>query len=162
MSMGRWLGVAAIIVAIDQLTKFAVIEYFTAHPPLAVTPFLNLLLVYNPGAAFSFLSDAPGWQRFLFISIAIVASAWIVWLLRRHSRDVPFAAALTLVLGGAVGNAIDRVRIGMVVDFIDLHAWGYHWPAFNVADSAITCGAALLVWDALRPGRKSAAAKAAG
>ena len=149
--MGKWLAIAAAIVAIDQAVKFAVVEYFSSHPPVAVTSFFNLLLVYNTGAAFSFLSDAAGWQRGFFIAIALAASAWIVWLLRRDPRPGVFSVALTLVLAGAVGNMIDRIVIGSVVDFLDFHAFGYHWPAFNVADSAITCGAVLLVWDALRP-----------
>ena len=112
---------------------------------------LNLVLVYNPGAAFSFLSDAAGWQRGFFIGIALIASAWIVYLLRRYPHQRLFALALSLILAGAVGNVIDRVLHGAVIDFLDFHAYGYHWPAFNVADSAISCGAALLIWDAFRP-----------
>jgi signal peptidase II len=156
--MARWLALAAILVVADQVTKYAAVQYFSAHPPVAVTSFLNLVLVYNPGAAFSFLSDAAGWQRYFFIAIALSASVWILHMLRRHSQQRLFALALTLVLAGAVGNVIDRLLIGMVVDFIDFHAFGYHWPAFNVADSAITCGAVLLVWDAFRrqPGEEPA------
>jgi signal peptidase II len=108
------------------------------------------VLVQNRGAAFSLLSSASGWQRELFIAIAIIASAWVVYLLRRYPRQTLFCFALSLILGGAVGNVIDRVLYGAVVDFLDFHAAGYHWPAFNVADSAITCGAVLLVWDGLR------------
>jgi signal peptidase II len=154
--MGRWLAIAGLIVAVDQAVKFAVVEYFSSHPPIAVTSFFNLLLVYNTGAAFSFLSDAAGWQRGFFIAIALVACAWIVWLLRKDPRPSLFTVALTLVLAGAVGNMIDRILIGSVVDFLDFHAFGYHWPAFNVADSAITCGAALLLLDAFRPERAHA------
>ncbi|HEU0305934.1 MAG TPA: signal peptidase II [Lysobacter sp.] len=149
--MRRWLALAALIVVADQAAKYAAIQYFAANQAVAVTPFLNLVLVYNPGAAFSFLSDAAGWQRGLFIAIALIASAWIIYLLRRYAHQRLFALALALVLAGAVGNVIDRIYIGAVVDFIDVHAYGWHWPAFNVADSAITCGAVLLVWDALRP-----------
>jgi signal peptidase II len=149
--MGKWLALSTLIVVADQLTKYAVVQYFTGNPPVAVAPFLNLVLVYNTGAAFSFLSDSAGWQRWLFIGIALVASAWIVYLLRRYPHQRLFALALALVLAGAIGNVIDRVAIGSVVDFLDFHAFGWHWPAFNVADSAITCGAALLIWDALRP-----------
>jgi len=148
--MTKWLGLAALIVVVDQLTKYAVVQYFAANPAVAVTPFFNLVLVYNPGAAFSFLSDAAGWQRGLFIAIALTASAWIVYLLRKFPHQRQFALALSLVLSGAVGNVIDRILFGAVVDFLDFHALGWHWPAFNVADSAITCGALLLVWDALR------------
>jgi len=148
--MKKWLALAALIVVVDQVTKYAVVQYFAANKAVAVTSFLNLILVYNPGAAFSFLSDAAGWQRGFFVTIALIASAWIVYLLRKYPNQRLFALALSLVLAGAVGNVIDRILIGAVVDFLDFHAYGYHWPAFNVADSAITCGALLLVWDALR------------
>jgi len=151
--MRKWLMLSALIVVADQVTKYAVVQYFAANQAVALTPFLNLVLVYNPGAAFSFLSQAAGWQRAFFIVIAMVASGWIVFLLRKYPHQRVFALALALVLAGAVGNVIDRIFIGAVVDFVDLHALGYHWPAFNVADSAITCGAALLIWDALRPKR---------
>ena len=143
--MTKWLALAALIVAADQLAKYVAVQYLAVGQAVAVTSFFNLALVYNPGAAFSFLSDAAGWQRGLFIGIALIASAWIVWLLHRHPRQRLFAFALTLVLAGAVGNVIDRITVGAVVDFLDFHAFGHHWPAFNVADSAITCGAALLV-----------------
>jgi len=153
--MHKWLALSALIVAADQLAKLAAVHYLVVSKPVAVTPFFNLALVYNSGAAFSILSDAAGWQRLLFIAIALIASAWIVYLLRQYPHQRLFALALSLVLAGAVGNAIDRVLAGAVIDFLDVHAYGYHWPAFNVADSAITCGAALLIWDALRPGRKT-------
>jgi signal peptidase II len=148
---GFWLALAALIVAVDQLAKYAAVQGLAAGKAVEVTSFFNLVLVYNAGAAFSFLSDAAGWQRALFIAIALIASAWIVYLLRKYPQQRLFALALALVLAGAVGNVIDRIRIGAVIDFLDFHALGYHWPAFNVADSAITCGAALLIWDALRP-----------
>ena len=151
--MRNWLAISAAVLLIDQLTKFAVERALALHEVIEMTPFMNLVLVHNRGAAFSFLSDASGWQRELFIAIALAASVWIVWLLRRHSGETLFCLALSLVLGGALGNVLDRVLIGAVVDFIDLHAYGYHWPAFNAADSAITCGAVLLVWDALRTKR---------
>ena len=149
-----WLAAAAVIVAVDQLTKYLVVRSFVPGESVPLTSFFNMVLVHNPGAAFSFLSDQPGWQRGLFIAIALAASAWIVYLLRRYPRERRFALALALVLAGAVGNLIDRILVGAVVDFLDFHAFGYHWPAFNVADSAITCGAVLLAWDALWPGRK--------
>ncbi len=149
--LAPWLGLAALVVAVDQASKYAVVAYFATHPPVAVTSFFNLVLVHNPGAAFSFLSEAGGWQRFFFITIALVASAWILVLLRKHAGERLFALALTLILAGAVGNVIDRIRVGLVVDFLDFHAFGWHWPAFNVADMAISCGAALLVCDAFRP-----------
>jgi signal peptidase II len=148
---GFWLAFSALIVALDQATKIAVTHYFTVNKVVEIAPFLNLVLVYNPGAAFSFLSDGDGWQRGLFIAIALVASVWIVYLLRKYPHQRLFALALSLVLAGALGNVIDRIAFGAVIDFLDFHAFGHHWPAFNVADAAITCGALLLVWDALRP-----------
>lgn len=148
--MLRWLLIAAVVVILDQTTKHAAVAMLAERPPLEVTPFFNLLLVYNRGAAFSFLAGAAGWQRELFTGIAIVASVWIVYLLRRYPRQSLFCLALSLILGGALGNVIDRLSIGAVVDFLDFHAYGRHWPAFNVADSAISCGAALLIWDGLR------------
>ena len=150
--MLRWLVLSALIVAADQLTKYVAVQYLTGRS-IEVTSFFNLVLVYNAGAAFSFLSDAAGWQRGLFIAIALIASVWIVYLLRKYPHQRLFALALSLVLAGAIGNVIDRIVFGAVVDFLDFHALGYHWPAFNVADSAITCGAVLLIWDALRPGQ---------
>jgi signal peptidase II len=148
---GQWLALSASIIVIDQITKYVVTLYFALGEAVAVTPFFNLVLVYNPGAAFSFLSDQTGWQRGLFIAVALAASAWIVHLLRKYPRERLFAFALVLVLAGAIGNVIDRILVGAVIDFLDFHAFGRHWPAFNVADSAISCGAALLIWDALRP-----------
>ena len=157
--MRGWLALASLIVALDQLAKFVVTGVLAYGTGIEVTPFFNLVLVHNKGAAFSLLSSASGWQREFFIVIATVASIWVVHLMRAHPRETLFCCALSLILGGAVGNVIDRVWLGAVVDFLDFHAAGYHWPAFNVADSAITCGAALLVWESLRPkarGRQSA------
>jgi signal peptidase II len=154
--MWRWLLLAGGVVALDQSSKFVAVAALAGKSPVEVMPFFNLVLVYNRGAAFSFLAGAGGWQRELFTAIAVIASLWIVWLLRRYSQQTLFCLALSLVLGGAVGNVIDRVMIGAVVDFLDFHAWGWHWPAFNVADSAITCGAVLLVWDGLRDVRSTA------
>ena len=148
--MLRWLLIAAAIVILDQATKYAAVAALAGKAPVEVTPFFNLLLVYNRGAAFSFLAGAGGWQREFFTVIALIASVWIVYLLRRYPQQSLFCLALSLVLGGALGNVIDRLSIGAVVDFLDFHAFGWHWPAFNVADSAITCGAALLIWDGLR------------
>ena len=156
--MRKWLSLSAAIVALDQATKALVAGSFSLHESVEITPFFNMVLVYNRGAAFSLLSDATGWQRGFFIAIAIAASGWIAWLLRRHAADILFCLALSLVLGGALGNLIDRLHIGAVLDFLDFHAFGYHWPAFNVADIAISCGAVLLVWDALRPKKHPAAA----
>ncbi len=153
--MSRWLALAALIAVLDQLSKAAVARILTAGVNIEVAPFFNLVLVHNRGAAFSLLSNASGWQREFFIAIAVIASVWIVYLLRRYPRQTLFCLALSLILGGAIGNVIDRVLDGAVLDFLDFHVAGYHWPAFNVADSAITCGAALLVWDGLRSGKSA-------
>ncbi len=149
--MNRWLALAALVAALDQLSKAAITRILTVGGNVEIAPFFNLVLVRNRGAAFSLFSSASGWQRGFFIAIAVIASVWVVYLLRRHPRESLFCLALSLILGGAVGNVIDRVLFGAVIDFLDFHVAGYHWPAFNVADSAITCGAALLVWDSLRP-----------
>jgi len=148
--MLKWLGLSALVVVLDRITKLLVLRTFTLHESVEVTPFFNMVFVYNRGAAFSFLSDAGGWQRELFIAIALTAAVWIAWLLRKHPSQTLFCLALSLILGGALGNVIDRVLYGAVVDFLDFHALGWHWPAFNVADMAISCGAVLLVWDALK------------
>lgn len=156
--MRKWLALALAVLILDQLTKYAIKATFALHEMVEITPFFNMVLVYNKGAAFSLLADAAGWQRGLFIAIALTASVWIAWLLRKYAAETLFCLALSLILGGAVGNVIDRVLYGAVVDFLDFHAFGMHWPAFNVADSAISCGAVLLIWDALKPKRKTAAA----
>jgi signal peptidase II len=153
--MWSWLLLSGVVVTLDQISKYVVVEKLANQPPVEVTSFFNLLLVYNRGAAFSFLAGAGGWQREFFTGIALIASAWIIWLLHRHPRQTLFSLALALVLGGAIGNVIDRLMIGAVVDFLDFHAFGWHWPAFNVADSAITCGAALLIWDGIFGGSQS-------
>lgn len=153
--MSRWLGIAAAIIVLDQATKFAIAEWLAGGRVVEVTSFFNFVLAHNAGAAFSFLAGAAGWQRFFFSTIAVVAAIWIVVLLRQHAHETVFCLALSLILGGALGNLIDRVWLGAVVDFLDFHAMGWHWPAFNVADSAITCGAALIVIDSLRAPRKS-------
>ncbi len=148
MSLPRmlpWLGIAVAVIALDQLTKYWIHQVLSYGQVIEVLPFFNLVLVYNPGAAFSFLSDQPGWQNTFFIAVASTASAWVLYLLARHPQSRMFSLALALILGGAIGNLIDRVLLGAVIDFIDIHAAGYHWPAFNVADASITCGAALLI-----------------
>jgi len=151
----HWLLLSALIVALDQGTKFVVVRHLAVNQVIEITSFFNLVLVYNPGAAFSFLASHGGWQRILFTAIALVASMWILYLLRRYPQQWLFALSLALILAGAVGNVIDRITVGAVIDFLDFHAFGYHWPAFNVADSAITVGAVLLVFDALRPRSKT-------
>ena len=149
-----WLLMAALVIAFDQATKITMEHWFDFGDSLPLTRFFNLVLTYNKGAAFSFLSAASGWQGTLFLTVGIAASAFIVWLLTRHAKQKLFSAALALILGGALGNVIDRVAYGHVIDFLDFHLGGWHWPAFNVADSAIVCGAALLILDELMRMRK--------
>jgi signal peptidase II len=147
--LAPWLAVAAVIVAVDQATKALVQASLAPGERIQVIPFADLVLVFNTGAAFSFLAGAGGWQRGFFIVIALAAIALIGWLLVRHGGEHLFCAGLALILGGAIGNLWDRIVLGHVVDFVLLHAGGWHFPAFNVADSAITVGAALLILDGL-------------
>ena len=145
-----WLWMAGVVVLLDQLSKWIVLGTLQFGETRVVAPFWIWVLTFNPGAAFSFLSDAGGWQRWFFTVLSLGVSGWIVALLRRHCNEFRLSLALTLVLGGAIGNVIDRIRFGAVVDFIQWHVADYYWPAFNVADSAITLGAALLIWDQFR------------
>src|SRR3954468_4681004 len=141
----RWFLLAAGVVVADQATKALVLAHFNVGEGRVLAPYFNLVLVYNKGAAFSFLSDAPGWQTPLLIGFAVVAIAILGTLIVRSPRRRLLCTGLALILGGALGNVIDRFRYGQVVDFLDLHAAGWHWPAFNVADSAISIGALLLI-----------------
>jgi len=145
-----WFAVSAAIVLADQLTKWLVLSRFAPGEALELTWFFNLILVFNKGAAFSLLANAPGWQTPLLVAFALGAALIVSVLLVRSPARRTFCAGLALILGGAIGNVIDRLRFGYVVDFLDLHAAGWHWPAFNVADSAITLGAALLILDGFR------------
>lgn len=140
------LALAAVVLVLDQASKLAVLRLIEPYQTIPVVPGLNLTLAFNRGASFSFLADAGGWQRWLFSAISVAASVVIVVLLRRTAPgDRPNGIGLSLVLGGAVGNLVDRLWLGHVVDFLDVYYGAAHWPAFNVADSAITVGAALLV-----------------
>ena len=145
-----WAGVALAIFAADQWTKQIIVRALAENGGVRVTPFFSLVLAYNPGAAFSFLAGAGGWQRELFIVIAAVASTVIAWMVIRHPGDTVFCAALALILGGAIGNLYDRVTLGKVIDFLLFHYGEHAFPAFNAADSAITVGAGLLILDSLR------------
>ena len=155
----RWLLLSAVIVALDLATKAMVSGAFRYGEVRPVLPFFNLVLVHNTGAAFSFLAGASGWQRWFFTVVTIVISAFIVAMLRKHHTDRLMSVALALVLGGALGNLYDRLTLGHVVDFVQLHAGGWYFPAFNVADSAITVGVALLIWDSLVSGNPAAPAR---
>ena len=149
--MLKWLAISAVVVVLDLLTKHWIQVNISYGDHVPVTSFFDLVLYHNEGAAFSFLAGAGGWQRLLFSLIAIIASAVIVHLLRKHPERKLFALGLSLVLGGALGNLYDRVTLGYVVDFIFLHyRQEYYWPAFNIADSAITCGVVLLLIDSFR------------
>jgi signal peptidase II len=149
-----WLGLAAIVVLIDQFTKTLILGAFANNCSHTVTPFLNIVRVHNTGAAFSFLAGASGWQRWFFVGLGAVAAGFIVWMLRSHGGQKMFAWALALILGGALGNVIDRLLHGYVVDFIQVHWADKFFPSFNLADSAITLGAILLIVDELRRVRK--------
>jgi signal peptidase II len=149
----RWLAVSAAVAVLDLATKAWVSASFAPGEVHVVAPFLNLVLWHNPGAAFSFLAGAGGWQRWFFVGVTVAVSVVLLALLRRNPGNRLLATALSLVLGGAAGNLWDRVQLGHVVDFIQLHAAGYYWPAFNVADSAISVGVALILWDGLREAR---------
>ena len=144
-----WLSIALIVIVLDQFTKTLILADFRLGDSRTVTSFFNVVRVHNTGAAFSFLAGASGWQRWFFTGLGVVVSIFIVWMLRSQGHQRLFAWALTLILGGALGNVIDRLLHGYVVDFLDFHWAGWHFPAFNVADSAITVGAALLILDEL-------------
>ncbi len=145
-----WLGIAAVIVLLDQLSKITMSRLLAYGQSEYLTSFFNLVMVYNKGAAFSFLADSSGWQRWFFSALALSVSIFIVWMLNRNANQRMFCWSLSLILGGAVGNLIDRLVHGHVIDFLDFHIGGWHWPAFNVADAAITIGAVLFVLDELR------------
>lgn len=152
----KWLWVSVLVIVLDLLTKTLASLYLELHQPLAVIPGFNLTLRHNPGAAFSFLSDAAGWQRWMFSLISLAVSIGIlVWLKRLSASQLWLALALTLILGGALGNLWDRITLGYVVDFIEVYYDRWAWPAFNIADSAIFAGAVLLIIDSLRGHRDS-------
>jgi signal peptidase II len=150
-SLTPWLGIAAIVILIDQVSKITITKTLSLGGEKAITSFFNLVLIWNPGAAFSFLGSASGWQRYLFTAIGIFAALFIVYLLKKHAGQRLFCWALALILGGALGNVIDRLMYGHVIDFLDFHLNGIgHFPAFNIADSGICIGAALFIIDELR------------
>jgi len=154
----RWLWLALAVAIADQGSKLLAEHWLAVHEPVAVVPFFNLFLTYNTGAAFSFLRDAGGWQRWMFAALSVAVGVFIVVWLRRIPRDQRWlACALALVLGGAAGNLVDRLfrTGGGVVDFIDVYYGAWHWPAFNVADSAISIGAVMLVWSTIRGSKSS-------
>jgi signal peptidase II len=149
-----WLGLAAVVVALDQFTKVLIVTNFQLGDSRTVTSFFNVVRVHNVGAAFSFLAWASGWQRWFFVALGAVASGFILWMLRRHPNQTLFCFAISMILGGAIGNVIDRLWHGYVVDFIQVHYAGRAFPSFNLADSAITLGAICLILDELRRVRR--------
>ena len=149
-SVTLWLGIALIVVLFDQISKITMSRLLAFGQSEPVTSFFNLVMVYNKGAAVSFLADQQGWQRYLFAGISLAASLLIIWMLKRNPSQRLFCWALALILGGAIGNLIDRLAYGHVIDFLDVYFYGWHWPAFNVADSAITIGAGLFILDEFR------------
>ncbi len=148
-SLIPWLGFAMVLILADQFIKILIMGNYQLGDSQPVTSFFNLVRAHNTGAAFSFLRDASGWQRWLFTGIGVVAAGAIVWMLIAHAGQKLFSFALACILGGAVGNVIDRLRLGYVVDFLDFHYADLHFPAFNLADSAISVGAACLILDEL-------------
>jgi len=149
-SLLPWLGIASIVILLDQVTKITVEKMFVFGQEKVITSFFNLVLAYNKGAAFGFLNDQPGWQRYFFTAVGVIAVGFIIYMLRRHSGQRMFCWSMALIMGGAIGNVIDRVAYGHVIDFLDFHVGGAHFPAFNLADSAIFLGAALFILDELR------------
>ncbi len=154
-SMLPWLALALIIVIADQFTKVLILGYYRLGDSTTVTSFFNVVRAHNTGAAFSFLAGAGGWQRWFFTAIAVAATIFIVWLLRSHAGQRLFSFALACILGGAVGNLVDRLLHGYVVDFLQFHYGGWYFPAFNIADAAITIGAGCLILDELLRVRRS-------
>lgn len=153
----KWLGLALLILVVDQLTKVLILAYYHHGEATELTGWLNIVRVHNRGAAFSFLAGADGWQRWFFVGIGIAAALFIVYLLRTHTGQRLFCFALSCVMGGALGNVLDRLLHGYVVDMVDFHIGSWHFPAFNVADSAITLGVILLLLDELLRVRRSRA-----
>jgi signal peptidase II len=147
--LNAWLGLAAVVVVLDQISKAWIRSALRTGESVRVLPVFDLVLLFNPGASFSFLADAGGWQRWLFTILALLVSVWLIVLLRKHAGERLMPLALTLILGGAIGNVIDRLRFGAVVDFLHFHWNGHYFPAFNVADSCISVGVALMLWHEL-------------
>lgn len=156
--MLKWLWLTAVVIVLDLVTKSFASSGLILHQPVAIFPGFNLTLMHNSGAAFSFLSDASGWQRWFFTIIALgVSAALLVWLKRLQASQLWLAVALAMILGGALGNVWDRITLGYVVDFIQVYYDRWYWPAFNIADSAISVGAVLLIIDSLRHRKQESA-----
>jgi len=155
MGLAGWLAISFVLVILDQTTKIGVTQKLALGEVQPVFDFFNVVLMHNRGAAFSFLANESGWQRWFFTMVSVLAGLVIIWLLQKGYKQNLFAAGLSLILGGAVGNLLDRLWHGYVVDFIDLHIYDFHWPAFNIADMCITMGVILLAIDEIRRVRKA-------
>ena len=154
-SLLPWLGLALILLIADQFTKVLILGYYRLGDATTITSFFNIVRVHNTGAAFSFLASASGWQRWFFTGIGVAAAVFIVWMLKSHPGQKLFSFAMACILGGAVGNVVDRTLHGYVVDFLDFHYAGWHFPAFNIADAAISIGAVCLILDELARVRRA-------
>jgi signal peptidase II len=154
-SLAVWLGLALVVIVLDQFAKTLILGTFQLGDSHHVTSFFNVVRVHNTGAAFSFLAGAAGWQRWFFIGLGLAAAGFIVWMLRSHPEQRLFCFAVTMIMGGALGNVVDRLLHGYVVDFIQVHWQDSYFPSFNLADSAITLGAVLLIVDELRRVRRA-------
>jgi len=151
IKLKNWAWISILVICLDQLTKILADQYLQYHQPVEVMPMFNLTLMYNKGAAFSFLANAGGWQRWFFLILTSAVSIFIyLWLRKLKTHQILQYSALALILGGAIGNLIDRAIYGHVIDFLDVYFQQHHWPAFNIADSAITVGAILLIYDTLK------------
>lgn len=151
----HWAIIAALLVGLDQITKLIIVNTYALGDFTFVTSWFNIVRVHNSGAAFSFLADAGGWQRWFFVGLGVIAVGYLGYLISQHARQAWFSLAATLIIAGAIGNTIDRLSYGYVVDFIDWHVSGWHWPAFNLADSFITVGAILFILDEIRRVKKA-------
>jgi signal peptidase II len=157
--LSRWLSLSALVIALDQISKLLIVNNFVYLESTRVLRIFDIALLHNAGAAFSFLSEAGGMQRWLFTAIAVVASVAIILLLYKNAKNTLFALALSLILGGALGNLIDRIVYGYVIDFLLFHWNDHYFPAFNLADSAITCGAGLMIWESFMEKKHESAAR---
>jgi len=149
--MLKYLWLSGLVVVLDQVSKWLMVSWLSLYETVAVIPYFNLTMAHNSGAAFSFLAGAGGWQRWFFVGLALVISiALFIWLKKLSTQAKLEAISISMILGGAIGNVIDRLYFGYVIDFLDVYVGSYHWPAFNIADSAIVVGAALLIIDSFR------------
>ncbi|RKZ97145.1 MAG: signal peptidase II [Gammaproteobacteria bacterium] len=153
--MLKWLWLTGLVIVLDQLSKWVMVSWLSLHETVAIIPFFNLTMAHNTGAAFSFLAQAGGWQRWFFVGLALSISIGLFIWIHKLAKTKMEAMSVSMILGGAIGNVIDRIYFGYVIDFLDVYYGSYHWPAFNIADSAIVIGASLLIIDSFRPESKT-------